>query len=136
MIRPKYLIFAVIFAMMGYVLVHNERFLVEPQHPMWPHFAQYGWWILTHGLAGAVALFLAPLQFSNRLRKRYTTLHRISGYVYATGILFLAPLGAYVQYMAEIVHHGPRSFTVLPAPMRCCCTSRLRLPWPSPANAV
>jgi hypothetical protein len=33
--------------------------------------------------------------------------------VYATGILFLAPLGAYVQYMAEILHHEPRSFTVL-----------------------
>jgi uncharacterized membrane protein len=115
MIRPKFLVFALIFAMMGYVLVHNERFLVEPDHPLWTHFMRYGFWILTHGLAGAAALLLAPFQFSDRLRKKYTKLHRVSGRIYVAGIFVLAPLGAYVQYMGEGIDGMPRSFTVLAA---------------------
>ena len=72
MLRPKYVVFALIALMMGYVLVHNERFLIEPDSPMWPHFSNYGWWIVTHAVAGVAALFLAPFQFSDRLRQRYT----------------------------------------------------------------
>jgi len=33
MLRPKYVIFALIALMMGYLLVHNERFLIEPGNP-------------------------------------------------------------------------------------------------------
>jgi hypothetical protein len=72
MLRPKYVIFALIALMMGYVLVHNERFLIEPENPMWAHFSNYGWWIITHALAGVAALSLAPVQFSDRLRQRST----------------------------------------------------------------
>jgi uncharacterized membrane protein len=113
MVRAKYLVFAVIFVVMGYVMVHNERFLVEPEHPLWNHFMPYGWWILTHGVAGGAALLLAPLQFSDRLRKKYTKLHRVSGRIYVAGIFVLAPLGAYVQYISEGLDGMPRSFTVL-----------------------
>lgn len=113
MVRPKHLVFALIFAMMGYVLVHNERFLVEPENPYWAHSATYGWWIVAHVIAGAAAMFLAPLQFSERLRRRYTSLHRASGYVYVAGMSVLAPLGAYIQYISEELHGSPRSFTVL-----------------------
>ena len=38
MLRPKDVTFALIALMMGYVLVHNERFLIEPENPMWAHF--------------------------------------------------------------------------------------------------
>lgn len=113
MVRPKYLLFAAIFGVMGYVMVHNERFLVEPENPVWGHYSKYGLWLLTHGVAGAAALFLAPLQFSDRLRKRYTQLHRVTGRIYVAGALVLAPLGAYVQYVAEAIDGAPRSFTVL-----------------------
>ena len=99
--------------MMGYVIVHNERFLIEPENPMWAHFSNYGWWIITHAMAGVAALFLAPFQFSDRLRQRYTNIHHIVGYVYVGGIFFLAPFGAYVQYIAEAIDGAPRSFTVL-----------------------
>jgi uncharacterized membrane protein len=115
MIRPKYLIFAAILLMMGYVMVHNERFLVEPENPVWAHYSKYGWWLLTHGVAGAAALFLAPLQFSDRLRKRYARFHRMCGYVYVAGVLALAPLGVYVQLVSEGLEGSPRSFTVLAA---------------------
>ena len=46
-------------------------------------------------------MFLAPFQFSDRLRKRYTSTHHLVGYIYVVGILFLAPLGIYVQYISE-----------------------------------
>jgi len=63
-------------------------------------------------VAGTCALVLAPLQFSERLRKRYTTTHHIVGRVYVIGALVLAPLGAYGQYLAES-SGGPREFTTL-----------------------
>jgi Predicted membrane protein (DUF2306) len=101
MIRGKQLVFAGILGMTAYVLYHNEGFLIEPNNPIWGHYSKYGWWLLTHGVAGACALVLAPMQFSERLRKRYTRLHRVSGRTYVVGALVLAPLGAYVQYMAR-----------------------------------
>lgn len=113
MIRPKYVLFALIAAMMGFVMVRFERFLIEPADPAWTHYMPYGWWLLTHGVAGGTALLLAPLQFSDRLRKKYAQMHRVIGRVYVTGIFVLAPLGAYVQYMGESLDGMPRSFTVL-----------------------
>jgi uncharacterized membrane protein len=113
MVRAKYVVFALIVGMMAYVIQHNERFLVEPENPIWAHYMPYGWWLLLHGVAGGAALILAPLQFSDRLRKKYTKLHRVSGRIYIAGVLVLAPLGAYVQYMGEGLDGSPRSFTIL-----------------------
>lgn len=64
-------------------------------------------------VAGASALLLAPIQFSDRLRKRYPKLHRVTGRIYVAGALVLAPLGAYIQFMSEGLDAGPRSFTML-----------------------
>src|SRR5215468_7077123 len=80
--RPKYVVFAVIAAMMAYVLYHNEMFLVMPDHPIWQHYAPFKWWLLTHGVAGGLALILVPLQFSDRLRARYAKVHRVIGRIY------------------------------------------------------
>ena len=110
--RPKYVLFALIAAMMGYVLFHNERFLINSQDPAWRHYRDLGLFLAAHGVAGASALVLAPMQFSDRLRRRYTKLHRVMGRIYVTGALILAPLGAYVQYMDERLGVFPRSFTV------------------------
>jgi uncharacterized membrane protein len=110
--NAKYVVFTGIAVMMVYVLFHNERFLVEPEHPVWQHYEPFKWWLLPHGIAGAFVLLLAPLQFSERLRKRYVKLHRICGRLYVLGAIVLAPLGAYIQYVEE--RQGfPRSFTVL-----------------------
>jgi uncharacterized membrane protein len=98
--------------MMAYVLYHNERFLLEPTNPIWQHYAHFKWWLLPHGIFGALVLLLAPLQFSDRLRRRFTRWHRIAGRVYVVGVLVLAPLGAYIQYYEERMGF-PRSFTVL-----------------------
>jgi uncharacterized membrane protein len=111
-INAKYVVFSVIAAMTLYVLYHNERFLIEPSNPIWQHYAPFKWWLLPHGVFGAVVIVLGPLQFSDRLRRRYTKAHRILGRLYVAGALLLSPLGAYIQYYEERLGM-PRSFTVL-----------------------
>ena len=110
--RLKYLVFAFIAAMMAYVAIHNESFLVNSTHPMWEHYHALGVFLLAHGVAGGAALILAPMQFSDRLRMRHTKVHRVVGRIYVAGALFLAPVGAYVQYLDERLGVFPRSFTI------------------------
>jgi len=110
--NAKYAIFSVVAIMLVYVLFHNERFVVQPDHPVWEHYEPFKWWLLPHAIAGAFVLLLAPLQFSDRLRRRFAGLHRVLGRLYVIGAFILAPLGAYIQYLEE--RQGfPRSFTIL-----------------------
>jgi len=76
------------------------------------HYHDLGLFLLAHGVAGGTSLLLAPMQFSERLRKRYTKFHRVAGRVYVTAALILAPLGAYIQYLDERLGIFPRSFTI------------------------
>jgi len=112
--RPKYLIFAFVGLMILYVLRHNESFLINRADPEWAHIQTFRWWLLPHGLAGACAILLGPMQLSDRLRQRYAKLHRVVGRFYVFGALIAAPLGAYIQYFEERMH-GPRPFTILAA---------------------
>jgi hypothetical protein len=107
----KYLVFTAIAAMTAYVLYHNERFLIDPAHPIWNHYEPFKWWLLPHGLAGACALLLAPLQFAEGLRRRHTALHRTIGTFYIIGVFILGPLGLYIQYLDE-AQGAARSFTI------------------------
>jgi Predicted membrane protein (DUF2306) len=111
-LRAKYVVFSMIALASLYVLYHNERFLVDSNHPAWQHYGPFKWWLLPHGIFGAIVLLLAPLQFSERLRQRYTKAHRVMGRFYVVGAIGLAPLGAYIQYYQERMG-APRSFTIL-----------------------
>src|SRR6185436_6773418 len=111
-VNAKYVVFTAIALASTYVLYHNERFLVDGSQPAWQHYAPFKWWLLPHGIFGAIVLLFAPLQFSDRLRKRFTRAHRIMGRLYVVGAIGLAPLGAYIQYYQERMG-APRSFTVL-----------------------
>ena len=111
-VNAKYVVFSAIALASTYVLYHNERFLIDSSHPVWQHYAPFKWWLLPHGIFGAIVLLFAPLQFSDRLRKRFTRAHRIMGRLYVVGAIFLAPLGAYIQYYQERTG-APRSFTIL-----------------------
>jgi len=113
-VNAKNLLFAGIFLMMAYVLRHNESFMIDRSDSNWDHIESFKWWLLPHGLAGACALLLAPLQFSDRLRRRFTKVHRVVGRIYITGAFVLAPLGVYVQYLEERLGE-PRSFTIATA---------------------
>ena len=112
--RPKYLLFGFIGLMYAYVLWNNESFLINLHDPEWKHIESFKWWLLPHGLAAACALFLGPLQFSDRLRRRFAKLHRVMGRFYVAGVFIGAPLGVYVQYFEERMS-GPRSFTIAAA---------------------
>jgi hypothetical protein len=109
--RAKNFVFVIIAILMAYVLYHNEHFLIDPTNPVWQHYESFKWWLLPHGLAGACALLLVPMQFSDRLRARFTKLHRVIGRIYVTSALVLAPLGAYIQYLDEAAG-ARRSFTI------------------------
>jgi len=109
--RTKDWVFTGIGLMSAYVLYHNERFLIDAADPMRAHFAPFKWWLLPHGAAGACAVLVAPLQFSDRLRRRWPRWHRISGRIYVIGVLILAPLGAYIEYFEERLGSA-RSFTI------------------------
>jgi uncharacterized membrane protein len=113
-LRPKYFLFGFIGLMLAYVLVHNEHFLIDSHDPEWPHIQTFKWWLLPHGLTGACALLLGPLQFSDRLRQRFTKLHRVLGRFYVAGVFLAAPFGVYVQYFQERMG-APRSFSVAAA---------------------
>jgi len=110
-LRPQYLLFGFVGLMYIYVLYHNESFLVRPADPEWAHIATFKWWLLPHALAGCCALLLGPMQFSDRLRRRFLGLHRIIGRFYVAGVFVLAPLGTYIQYFEERMG-GSREFSV------------------------
>jgi uncharacterized membrane protein len=110
-VRVKYLLFAIIGLMMAYVLRHNESFLINRADPVWQHYHPFRWYLLPHGVAGACALLLGPMQFSDRLRQRFTKFHRVAGRIYVTCAFILAPLGAYIQFFGERMG-APRSFSV------------------------
>lgn len=109
-LRPKNLLFAFIGLMMAYVIVHNESFLVQPENPVWQHYEPFKWWLLPHGIAGACALLLGPMQFSDRLRQRFTKLHRVAGRIYVAAVCIIGPLGFYIQYFEERMG-GTRTFS-------------------------
>jgi uncharacterized membrane protein len=113
-LRPKYLLFAFIGLMAAYVLRNNESFLINPKDREWQHIQSFRWWLLPHGLAGACALLLGPLQFSERLRRRFKKLHRVLGRCYVAGALIAAPLGFYIQYFEERMGET-RSFSMAAA---------------------
>src|ERR1051325_9049941 len=111
-LKAKYVVFSIIAVATVYVMYHSERFLVDSQHPAWQHYESFKWWLLPHGIFGAIVLLFAPFQFSDRLRRRFTKAHRVMGRFYVIGALGLAPLGAYIQYFQERMG-APRSFTML-----------------------
>jgi uncharacterized membrane protein len=108
--RARHFVFGFIAVMAAYVLYHNERFLIDWTHPVWQHYQSFKWWLLPHGLTGACALILAPLQFSERLRQRFTKLHRIAGRVFVASVFVFAPLGAWIEVINGT---GPDSMIVL-----------------------
>ena len=113
-LRPKYLLFAAISLMLAYVVPHDESFLVHAKDPVWEHYEPFKWWLLPHGIAGACALLLGPLQFSDRLRNHFRQFHRVVGRIYVAGVFVAAPLGTYIQYFQERMG-DPRSFSIAAA---------------------
>jgi len=109
--RAKTLLFVLIGAMYLYVIVTTERFLIDKTDPEWTHIEPFKTILLPHGLIAALALLLGPFQFSERLRRKYVTVHRTIGYLYITGCFLGGPVGAYIQWYQERMG-ASRDFTV------------------------
>lgn len=52
------------------------------------------------------------MQFSDRLRRRYTKLHRVMGRIYVAAVLVTSPIGIFIQYRFDEPLGAPRSFTI------------------------
>ena len=106
MIRPKYLLFALI-AVMMLVVIDRERILLDPQHWIWRHYQPFKWWLLPHGITGALALLLGLSQFSARLRRRHLRWHRWMGRVYVSGVAVAAPIGIVIEAVKYVNGTAP-----------------------------
>ena len=95
-IQAKHVFFIVYGLLILLVFYQYEMPFLDAQSPARLHFAKVKWWLLPHGLLGAIALFIAPLQFSNRLRQRHLQLHRILGRFYVAGVAVAAPAAVYI----------------------------------------
>ncbi len=110
---PKHVFFAV-FGIMGlFVLWNNERFLLNAQAPEWIRLGPVRWYLLPHGVGGAITLVLGALQFSSRLRRRFPQFHRVCGRLYIIGTAIAAPMAIWIAFTISPWFLIP--FTVLQA---------------------
>lgn len=89
-LQPKHLLFALLALMSLFVLWNNERFLLDPNAAVWPHYDPIRLHLVPHGIGGALALFIGAAQFSSRLRRKYVRVHRFLGKVYIISNFVLA----------------------------------------------
>jgi hypothetical protein len=78
---------------------YKDSHLLHPSLADYEHYRSFKWWLIPHGITGALALFLGPLQFSKRLRQRHLNWHRLAGRAYVYGVAVAAPLGVYMEYL-------------------------------------
>ena len=90
--RAKHVFFAAFGVLTIFVLYTYETPFMDSHSPVWQHVEPVKWMMLPHGVAGALALLLAPFQFSTRLRRRSPKLHRILGRLYVAGVAVAAPV--------------------------------------------
>jgi uncharacterized membrane protein len=91
-IKAKHVFFAIFGLLTIFVLYLYDSGFLDSRSPVWQHFEPVKWWLLPHAVGGVLALFLAPLQFSTRLRQRSLRLHRILGRLYVAGAAIAAPV--------------------------------------------
>lgn len=70
-----------------YYLHYSEAAFTDPVAGAANYWKMRGW-LLLHITCGMTAALIGPFQFSQRLRKRYLQLHRISGRVYVIAVMF------------------------------------------------
>lgn len=96
--KTKHVFFAAFGLMTLFVFYFYETAFLDSQSPVWEHVEPVKWLLLFHGVAGTVALLVAPFQFSARLRRRYPRLHKVLGRLYVAGAFISAPLAVPVAF--------------------------------------
>lgn len=100
--QARHVLFVVFGLMTLFVLLTRDLTLLDARSFLRQRYAAIPWLMILHGIPGAIALFLAPFQFSNRLRQRHLQLHRIMGRVYVGCVLISAPVAVKVSTILVI----------------------------------
>jgi hypothetical protein len=95
----KRVFFAAFLMAVGFVLWHNERFLLHADAPEWRHLGPVRRHLIPHGVGGAIALGVGALQFSTKLRQRYAGFHRACGKAYIIANFILAPVAVWMAFI-------------------------------------
>lgn len=90
--RKKVVFFVVFFAATIFVTYMKNARIFDPASPIAQHFAPVKWYLVAHGVFGALAMVLGAFQFSNRLRARYLAVHKTLGYIYVVSVFISAPM--------------------------------------------
>ena len=113
-IKTKHVFFAVFALLTLFVFYVYETPFLDSRSPVWQRVEPVKWWLLPHAVAGALALLLAPFQFSARLRRRNLRAHRVIGRLYVAGVAVAAPTAIPVAVIL-----GPPSL-VMAATVQSC----------------
>jgi hypothetical protein len=91
-IQLKHVAFIVLALLGLLVLYQRELQLLDAGSFLRRRYVGISWLIVVHGVFGALALFIAPFQFSSRLRQRHIRVHRFMGRLYIFGVAVAAPV--------------------------------------------
>lgn len=131
--QAKHVLFLVFGLMTLFVIYNRELQLLDAHSFLRLRYLKVPWLILLHGVCGALALVLAPFQFSSRLRQRNLRLHRIMGRLYIGGVAIAAPaavlisltLGPPTLLMASVIQGSGWILTTATA-LYCVRTGRIQ----------
>ena len=113
-IRAKHVFFAAFGLMTLFVFYVYETPFLDSRSPVWQRVEPVKWWLLPHAVAGALALLIAPCQFSARLRRRSLRVHRVIGRLYVAGVAVAAPTAVPIAVIL-----GPPSLVMAAAIQSC-----------------
>ena len=90
--QKKLILFAIFFAATAFVTFMKNREILQPTSAVAQHFAPGMEFLIPHAIFAALAMVMGAFQFSNRLRARYLSAHRIMGYIYVGSVMIGAPI--------------------------------------------
>jgi len=91
-IQLKHVAFVVLALLGLLVLYQRDLQLLHAGSFLRQRYVGIGWLLVPHGIFGALALFIAPFQFSSRLRQRHIRVHRFMGRLYIFCVAVAAPV--------------------------------------------
>jgi len=91
-IQLKHVALFLLALMALFVLFQRDLQLLDAGSPLRQRYAGISSLMLAHGIFGALALLMAPFQFSSRLRQRHIRVHRLMGRLYVLGVAVAAPV--------------------------------------------
>jgi uncharacterized membrane protein len=94
--RLKWTFFGIMALCVLLVLWVDERFWFNPANAHLHRIAAYKTLLILHGIGGTTALLTGASQFSSRIRRTRTALHRTLGKVYIGAVCFSAPIALYI----------------------------------------